>query len=128
LRGNDPIVECRGMREEEAKASKARKEQELGGGWCLDVCQYQGRWLARAYRKGEHSRGLKTRHQVLLPQRAAAGRHGSQRHRHHQAVNGSRPGPENRGLLALRYWCRLWPAAPSRLWPESRRILSVGAP
>ena len=44
---------------EEAKAFKARKEQELGGGWCVDVYQCRGRWLARAYRKGEHSRGPK---------------------------------------------------------------------
>ena len=34
---------------EEAKAFKARKEQELGPGWCVDVCKWQGRWLARAY-------------------------------------------------------------------------------
>ena len=44
---------------EEAKAFKARKEQELGGGWCVDVYKCQGRWLARAYRKGKHSRGPK---------------------------------------------------------------------
>jgi hypothetical protein len=44
---------------EEAKAFKARKERELGGGWCVDVYKCQGRWLARAYRKGKHSRGPK---------------------------------------------------------------------
>ena len=44
---------------EEAKAFKAQKEQELGSGWCVDVYKCQGRWLARAYRKGEHSRGPK---------------------------------------------------------------------
>jgi hypothetical protein len=37
------------LTEEEAKAFKARKEQELGPGWCVDVYQWQGRWLARAY-------------------------------------------------------------------------------
>jgi hypothetical protein len=47
------------LTEAEAKAFKARKEQELGGGWCVDVYRCQGRWLARAYRKGEHSRGPK---------------------------------------------------------------------
>jgi hypothetical protein len=47
------------LTEAEAKAFKAMKEQELGGGWCVDVYQSQGRWLARAYRKGEHSRGPK---------------------------------------------------------------------
>ena len=44
---------------EEAKAFKARKEQELGGGGCVDVYQCQGRWRARAYQKGKHSRGPK---------------------------------------------------------------------
>jgi len=47
------------LTEEEAKAFKARKEQELGAGWCVDVYKCQGRWLARAYRKGKHSRGPK---------------------------------------------------------------------
>jgi hypothetical protein len=47
------------LTEEEAKAFKARKEQELGAGWCVDVYKCQGRWLARAYRKGPHSRGPK---------------------------------------------------------------------
>ena len=37
------------LNEEEAKAFKARKEQELGPGWCVDVYKWQGRWLARAY-------------------------------------------------------------------------------
>ena len=47
------------LTEAEAKAFKARKEQELGGDWCVDVYQCQGRWLARAYQKGKHSRGPK---------------------------------------------------------------------
>lgn len=47
------------LTEEEAKAFKARKEQELGAGWCVDVYKWQGRWLARAYQKGKHSRGPK---------------------------------------------------------------------
>ena len=41
------------LTEEEAKAFKARKEQELGPGWCVDVYKWQGRWLARAYQKGK---------------------------------------------------------------------------
>ena len=44
---------------QQAKAFKARKEQELGGGWCEGAYKCQGRWLARACRKGEHSRGPK---------------------------------------------------------------------
>ena len=44
------------LTEEEAKAFKARKEQELGPGWCVDVYKWQERWLARAYR---NSRGPK---------------------------------------------------------------------
>jgi hypothetical protein len=47
------------LTEEEAKAFKAQKEQELGDGWCVDVYKCQGRWLARAYPKGKHSRGPK---------------------------------------------------------------------
>ena len=47
------------LTEAEAKAFKARKEQELGGGWCVDVYKCRGRWLARAYQKGPHSRGPK---------------------------------------------------------------------
>jgi hypothetical protein len=47
------------LTEEEAKAFKARKEQELGGGWCVDVYKCQGRWLARAYHQGKHPRGRK---------------------------------------------------------------------
>ncbi len=35
--------------EEEAKAFKARKEQELGPGSCVDVYRCQGRMIARAY-------------------------------------------------------------------------------
>ena len=41
------------LTEEQAKAFKARKEQELGPGWCVDVYRCQGRWLARAYQKGK---------------------------------------------------------------------------
>jgi hypothetical protein len=48
------------LTQEEAKAFKARKEQELGAGWCVDVYKCQGRWLARAYqKKGNRSRGPK---------------------------------------------------------------------
>ena len=47
------------LTKEEAKAFKARKEQELGVGWCVDVYKCRGRWLARAYQKGPHSRGPK---------------------------------------------------------------------
>jgi hypothetical protein len=55
----------------EAKAFKARSEQELGAGWCVDVYQCQGRWLARAYPKGEHSRGPKpgTKYRSRIEQR-----------------------------------------------------------
>jgi len=49
--------------EEEAKALKARLEAQLantcGGEWCVDVYRAKGRWLARAYRRGEHARGPK---------------------------------------------------------------------
>ncbi len=38
---------------EQAKVFKARKEQELGAGWCVDVYRSRGRWLARAYQKGK---------------------------------------------------------------------------
>ena len=41
------------LTEVQAKAFKARKEQELGPGWCVDVYRCQGRWLARAYQKGK---------------------------------------------------------------------------
>ena len=41
------------LTEEEAKALKARKEQELGPGWCVDAYKCQGRWLLRAYQKGK---------------------------------------------------------------------------
>ena len=37
------------LTEEEIKAFKARKEQELGAGWCVDVYRCQGRLVARAY-------------------------------------------------------------------------------
>ncbi len=41
------------LTEEEAKAFKARREQELGPGWCVDVYKLQGRSVARAYQKGK---------------------------------------------------------------------------
>jgi hypothetical protein len=41
------------LTEAEAKAFKARKEQELGPGWCVDVYESQGHWRARAYPKGK---------------------------------------------------------------------------
>jgi hypothetical protein len=41
------------LTETEAKALKARKEKELGQGWCVDVYKWQGRWLLRAYQKGK---------------------------------------------------------------------------
>ena len=51
------------LNEEEAKALKARLEAQLasmcGGEWCVDVFRERGRWLARAYRRGEHARGSK---------------------------------------------------------------------
>ena len=37
------------LTEEEIKAFKARKEQELGPGSCVDVYRCQGRMIARAY-------------------------------------------------------------------------------
>ena len=49
--------------EKEAKALKAHLEAELtslcGGEWYVDVYRSRGRWLARAYRRGEHPRGPK---------------------------------------------------------------------
>jgi hypothetical protein len=30
-----------------------------GGEWCVDVYRAHGRWVARAYRRGEHARGPK---------------------------------------------------------------------
>jgi hypothetical protein len=48
---------------EQAKALKARLERQMantpGGEWVVDVYQCGGRWLARAYRKGERTRGPK---------------------------------------------------------------------
>ena len=47
----------------DAEALKARLEAQLaslcGGEWCVDVYRARGRWLARAYRRGEHARGPK---------------------------------------------------------------------
>ena len=37
------------LTEEEMKAFKARMEQELGPGSCVDVYRCQGRMIARAY-------------------------------------------------------------------------------
>jgi len=49
--------------EKDAKALKARLEAQLadtcGGEWCIDVYRARGRWLARAYRRGERTRGPK---------------------------------------------------------------------
>ena len=49
--------------EKDAKALKARLEAQLanmcGGEWCVDVYRAKGRWVARAYRRGEHTRGPK---------------------------------------------------------------------
>ncbi len=51
------------LNEDEAKALKARLEAQLantcGGEWCVDVYRSRGRWLARAYRRGERTRGPK---------------------------------------------------------------------
>jgi len=51
------------LTEDQAKAFKVRKELELagmcGGQWCVDVYRSGGRWLARAYRVGKHTRGPK---------------------------------------------------------------------
>ena len=63
------------LTKEEAKAFKARKEQELGPGWCVDVYQWQGRWLARAY-QGKRGPKPGTKHRFTSEQRkggAAAG-------------------------------------------------------
>ncbi len=58
------------LTEEEAKAFKARKERELGAGWCVDVYRWQGRWVARAYHK---KRGPKpgTKYRIPGDQRPA---------------------------------------------------------
>ena len=49
--------------EKKAKALKAHLEAELasqcGGEWCVDMYRAKGRWMARAYRRGEHVRGPK---------------------------------------------------------------------
>ena len=37
------------LTEDEMKAFKARRERELGAGWCVDVYRCQGRLVARAY-------------------------------------------------------------------------------
>jgi len=51
------------LNEEEAKALKVRLESQLantcGGEWCVDVFRARGRCLARAYRRGERTRGPK---------------------------------------------------------------------
>ena len=61
------------LTEEEAKAFKARKEQELGPGWCVDVYRWQGRWLARAYQgKRGPKPGTKYRSRSEPPQAGTA--------------------------------------------------------
>ena len=49
--------------EKDARALKARLEAQLaslcGDEWCVGVYRAKGRWLARAYRRGEHTRGPK---------------------------------------------------------------------
>ena len=51
------------LNDDDDVAPKTRLEAELagmrGGEWCVDVHRARGRWLARAYRRGEHSRGPK---------------------------------------------------------------------
>src|ERR1019366_9541714 len=77
--------------------------------------------------EGEALPRAETGHKVSLPQRAAAGRHGHQRHRRRQPVNGGRCEGEKRDVLALRYWCRLLQAAPSRLSPWPRGTIGCRA-
>jgi hypothetical protein len=43
------MIVAANLTEEEIKAFKARKEQELGPGSCVDVYRCQGRMIARAY-------------------------------------------------------------------------------
>jgi hypothetical protein len=43
------MIVAANLTEEEIKAFKARKEQELGPGSCVDVYRCQGRLIARAY-------------------------------------------------------------------------------
>ena len=43
------MIVAANLTEEEIKAFKARKEQELGPGSCVDVYRCQGRLIARVY-------------------------------------------------------------------------------
>ena len=49
------------LSDEGAKALKARFQAQMasqcGGEWCVDVYRAKGRWLARAYPRGEDARG-----------------------------------------------------------------------
>ncbi len=61
--GEKTVKIAANLDEKDAPALKAHLEAELantcGGEWCVDVYRARGRWLARAYRRGEHSRGPK---------------------------------------------------------------------
>ena len=57
------------LAEEEAKAFKARRERELGPGWCVDVYKSRGRWLARAYEKGKRGPKPGTKYRSRSEQR-----------------------------------------------------------
>ena len=63
LRSEKTVKIAADLDEKGAKAMKARLEAQLasmcGGEWCVDVYRARGRWLARAYRRGEHTRGPK---------------------------------------------------------------------
>ena len=56
------------LTEDEIKAFKARKERELGAGWCVDLYRWQGRWLARAYQNGRRPKKV-TKYRVRSEQR-----------------------------------------------------------
>ena len=64
------MIVCASLTEDEMKAFKARRERELGAGWCVDVYRCQGRLVARAY---YGKRGPKPGTKYRCPQRAAAG-------------------------------------------------------
>ena len=63
ISGEETVKIAANLDEKDAKALKAHLEAELtslcGGEWCVDVYRSRGRWLARAYRRGEHVRGPK---------------------------------------------------------------------
>jgi hypothetical protein len=70
--GEETVKIAANLDEKDAKALKARLEAQLanmcGGEWRVDVYRARGRWLARAYRKGEHTRGPKpgTKHRQRM--------------------------------------------------------------